>query len=407
MDGTGVLFLADDSLSKYNVAAYPVTIPSSNLAQYYWNLADTYWSVTDTSRPHADWTYVYRITRPTNNPTIQQYGGYLFEQWSEADKEFQHVGSFYIYSNVNMTHPAARDDLTGLTYNNGTPVDLENNPNHFIFDYGNGKRTLGIIDVSNPSKMTLIPTDQYTANDHSPLGGMNVFLNEMDIITTTGNTSLSPTLFEESGGQETINNKIPSEAGRETVCAFMLYRDSCTDGNISTDFALPSISHTQMIVSPSFMDNPAVWLTTAGRFDEVKYINDDNDVMTEEKCIQHVVVGNQNPTLSYDNSLSRCAFSNLHIAKRLGADDMPTDDNGDLVQTTMGSLAVKIADTNIKHGFYWNLCRAFGQDSGFFEADYQDTNSGLNYSVSGISIDSMYGESSTQNSQSLSMIWFC
>ena len=401
MDGTATLFLGSDLNVKYDVGVYPVVIPSSNLIPYYWDLANTYWSVPDAD--HADWNYVFKIARPTDNPTMEEYGGYIFEQWSDADSKFQHLGSFFIYSNANHATPALRDPITTLTYNNGTPIDLEANPNFFILDYGNTKRTLMILDKDDPTQVQLIPTDQYTAHDHTPLGELNVALTKMQIITTFGTNSLSPSLYQKSGGTETINNQPAVKAGQETVCAFMLYRASTEDGNPSTDFALPSLSHTQSIVSPSFMDNPAVWLTTAGRFDEETFINKDDgsDNMTQDKCIQHIEVGANNPTFSFDNGLSRCTFSNLHVAKRLGANDMPTDGNGDLVQTTMGNLVVKIADNNIKHGYLYNTIRKFDQNSGFIQSDYEDTNYGLNYSIGGVSIDSMYGESSSQSSSSL------
>ena len=196
-----------------------------------------------------------------------------------------------------------------------------------------------------------------------------------------------------------INNKpAPQISNQDTVCGFMLYRASATqngaDWDISTDFALPAMHQAQFCVSASFMDNPATWLVNAERFDDSKGLPNNDQENTN-----YIVVGANNPTFQYDNGLSRCVFKDLHIPKVLGVEDMPTKD-GEVVQTTMGNWVVKVADTSIKYGYIWK----FLDGSNTVDADNYTINSIgtnrnylLNYSIGGISIDSMYGETEEAN----------
>ena len=196
-----------------------------------------------------------------------------------------------------------------------------------------------------------------------------------------------------------INNKpAPQISNQETVCGFMLYRASATpngaDWDISTDFALPAMHQAQFCVSASFMDNPATWLVNAERFDDSKGLPNNDQENTN-----YIVVGANNPTFQYDNGLSRCTFKDLHIPKVLGVEDMPTKD-GEVVQTTIGNWVVKVADTAIKYGYIWK----FLDGSNTVDADTYTINSIgtnrnylLNYSIGGISIDSMYGETEEAN----------
>ena len=122
----------------------------------------------------------------------------------------------------------------------------------------------------------------------------------------------------------------------------MLYRDSATkngdDWDISPDVALPSMHQAQFCASASFMDNPAIWLVSASRYDDITEFPDDSNHNTN-----YLAVGAVNPTFQWDSSLSRCTFTNLHAPKTLGVDDMPEDD-GQLTTTTMGNQVVKVAD---------------------------------------------------------------
>ena len=140
---------------------------------------------------------------------------------------------------------------------------------------------------------------------------------------------------EPTGIPGNINNKpAPQISNIDTVCAFMLYRDSATkaaDGwDISPDFALPGMHQGQFCVSASFMDNPAAWLVNATDYDDrTDYPTDSNH------NTNFLAVGAMNSTFEWDNTLSRCTFTNLHTPKTLRAEDMP-EAGGNLTTTTIG-----------------------------------------------------------------------
>ena len=82
---------------------------------------------------------------------------------------------------------------------------------------------------------------------------------------------------------------------------------------------------------------------------------------------------------------------------------MPTKD-GEVVQTTIGNWVVKVTDTNIKYGYIWELLRGskdVQEDEWTINSIGTNRNYLLNYSIGGISIDSMYGESTTTNNTEL------
>ena len=155
-----------------------------------------------------------------------------------------------------------------------------------------------------------------------------------------------------------INDQAPLQIDNpdnqpEFVCGFLLYADSATkkaDGSwdISSDFALPVIHQGMFCVSASFLDNPAVWLTNAGLYNSSTTIKLSEGSTKDNENINYIVVGANNCTFTFDNSLSRCTFTNLHTTKRLGVQDMPSDDNGDLITTTIGEEVVKVNDSIIK-----------------------------------------------------------
>ena len=87
----------------------------------------------------------------------------------------------------------------------------------------------------------------------------------------------------------------------EEVCGFLLYRASATpfgdSWDISPDFALPGMHQGQFCVSASFMDNPAVWLVNAERYDDSKDLPGNSGENTN-----YIVVGANNPTFQWDNA---------------------------------------------------------------------------------------------------------
>ena len=178
----------------------------------------------------------------------------------------------------------------------------------FLIYKSANQRWLAELDESTPSTMHLYPIDGFdTSTDgyypFGPADDPNTFISRLMIVKDTGISKLVPSLEEETDGAVVSNNKDPEyienpRAVNRTVCAFMLYRSSYyTDSNgevqPSTDFALPNIHHAQAIADPSFMANPAIWLTATGRVDEVDYVNDRDteDFITQNKTNQYLQVG--------------------------------------------------------------------------------------------------------------------
>ena len=200
----------------------------------------------------------------------------------------------------------------------------------------------------------------------------------------------------------------------EQVCGFMLYSDSATqnsngDWDINTDFALPILHQGQFCVSASFMDprNEAVWLTNDERYDTVNTepSNLDSYKIDSSLVNNYLQVGINNPTFQYNNSLSRCGFSNLHTAKRMGILDMPYDPTtGQYApDDSMGDLVVKLQDSVVKNVYLYNTLYAFAMktigadDFQSYNNSGNNFNTGLNYSIGGISFHSLYGESIDDN----------
>ena len=351
-------------------------------------------------------------------------------RWDDTAGQWDELPDMYIYTATNMNVAAGRAALTGLVFDGNYPLDnmAAEGKNWVVFDYADDRRFAGLLwdDKSNgtSNRMTMYycePGFNQTANPLFPddplyrnftpmgesafqLGGhyYNVQVTSMYILSDDPN---DPHYWKDShtgtGDHEPtgINHKQAEQiSNQDKVCGFMLYRASATqnsaDWDISTDFALPAMHQAQFCVSASFMDNPATWLVNAERFDDSKGLPGNDQENTN-----YIVVGANNPTFQYDNGLSRCTFKDLHIPKVLGVEDMPTKD-GEVVQTTIGNWVVKVADTAIKYGYIWK----FLDGSNTVDADTYTINSIgtnrnylLNYSIGGISIDSMYGETEEAN----------
>ena len=210
-----------------------------------------------------------------------------------------------------------------------------------------------------------------------------------------------------------VNNELPvkkpiANNPIEQVCGFVLYSDSATqddNGNwtINTDFALPILHQGQFCVSASFMEprNEAVWLTNDQRYDTnaTEPSNESSYSVEAADIINYLQVGANNPTFTFDNGLSRCGFQNLHIAKRMSILDMPYDNTTSeyVEDDTLGTLVIKVSDQIVKNTYLYNMLYAFEYNAGFITGSGTNFNSGLNYSIAGISFHSMYGESIEEN----------
>ena len=429
-DGLNAITFGDDSLSKqYNVGVYPVSMQSHEKVLY--DLTDTYWIGCANNVP-ADMQYAYPCPSqdflywigPGHDDDHKQYGGYTLYKYQDYPSGWTAVDDVYIYSHQNQSRPDGRDEVNGLNYDGQDVIDLNANPNTFVVDAGNNKRWLmALWDADDTTHLNVYFVAGYddnagptygNLNDFNPLGTVpvndnqgswfEVWVTDLHIISTDPS---SPYYFTSASPYNDwpLNNNGNAPRGmheEEEVCGFLLYRDSATKNgdswDISTDFALPAMHQGQFCVSASFMDNPATWILNAERYDQNK-----NLPANDNENTNYIVVGANNPTFQYDNGLSRCVFKNLHIPKVLGVEDMPTND-GEVVQTTIGNWVVKVIDTAIKYGYIWEFMRGSHSVS---KTEYTINSIGtnknylLNYSIGGISIDSMFGETQEANNASM------
>ncbi len=205
------------------------------------------------------------------------------------------------------------------------------------------------------------------------------------------------------------------------MCGMLLYRDSATFDDetkkfvISNDFALPCLHHGQFAVSTSFYDHPAVWLVNGRKYNETTKISDSilkipkTDGMVEKENISEIIIGCTNPTLEFDNNLSKVTFSNLHNVKKLGLFDMASasaNSNTAITYTlsNMGDETVKINNTNVKYPLVWDLFTNTETYEENFPQQITRPPSGrswnLIHSTSGIFLENFYGQSILSDSDS-------
>ena len=401
------------------VGCYPVNMQPATAST--WDLSGTYWyGDCGNLAPQIQYyghDFVYKIEAAAEGTDQYTYGGYTMYQWNGVgiDPEWEEMDYVYIYSNRNHTIKADRASLDGMTFDGHYEVDLDKHGNYFVVDAGDNARFIMVMwDESDPTHLSVYQDDQNfnTGADWGPQEGIPDY-------TPLGWPAISPDLVTYYPFRVTDMYVLPTEADQpyyhtiagvngnpplgvgnevEQVCGFLLYRASATpngtDWDISPDFALPGMHQGQFCVSASFMDNPAVWLVNAERYDDSKDLPANSGENTN-----YIVVGASNPTFQF----SRCTFTNLHIPKILGVEDMPTKD-GEVVQTTIGNWVVKVTDTNVKYGYIWELLRGskdVQKDEWTINSIGTNRNYLLNYSIGGISIDSMYGESTTTNNTDL------
>ena len=432
IDMTDVTY-GDDSLSnQYNVGVIPVNMYLNKNNRHIIDLTNTYWKgfMNNLADPvkNQKYNYLFKITAG-NDADHQQYGGYSMWKWhitggSQSGGntgEWQHMDDMYIYSPENYSMPDGRDNLDNLKFDGSyNAEDFRTNDGWFVFDNGNDQRwVLCFWDIENqlnhgtlyycePGFKTIAAFGNM--HDFEPLGGLpeGIGGTYYDMAITDlwiASTDPDSLYYDEDAVQSGVNNQNPARSDNpdnpsDTVCGFMLYDKSGNKNeqggyDISSDFALPAMYNSMQAVSPSFMDNEAIWLLNAGRSDE----QPNNHTLTKEENINYITVGANNPTFQFDNSEARCTWSNLHIPKTLGIDDEPEQDD-EVVTTTMGNQVVKINDTNVRTGYLFNMLATYYVDNSgtsivpTYASDGENQNYLLNYSIGGISFDSMYGEGS-------------
>eukprot|EP00750_Incisomonas_marina_P022651 INCI4988.7.p1 GENE.INCI4988.7~~INCI4988.7.p1 ORF type:complete len:682 (+),score=115.04 INCI4988.7:1219-3264(+) len=341
----------DDSLSKqYNVGCYPVTMQAAPGPEFTYDLTDTYWKgyMSNLQPPvvNQKYDFYYHISAPSDDDH-KQHGGYSVYIWtSTGNGAWEEDEDIYVYTANNMNVADGRDPLDGLTFDGNYPLDqmAAEGKNWVIFDVANDKRFAALLwddkGDGTSTRMTMYycepgfnstpqpyHPDDPPYHDFQPFGypgeEMGGYYYDMQV-TDMYVMSTDPNNIGYWQGPHTdafdieptgINNKPASQlSNKDTVCAFMLYRDSATKNgdswDISPDFALPGMHQGQFCVSASFMDNPAVWLVNATRYDDTTDYPTDSNHNTN-----FLAVGAVNPTFTWDNALSRCTFTNLHTPK--------------------------------------------------------------------------------------------
>lgn len=435
----------DDTLSQqYNIGVYPVSIRPNRSTEAYYNLMDSYWvglmENLNINVQNQKYSFLFRIIDGVDEDH-KQHGGYSFQQWVGGTDGWLTLPDMYIYTSNNTSVANGRNTLTGLTFQGNDLRDLDTEGAKWVvFDYANDQRFVGVcntdgdnlkvlsmsMDVAEPGFKTVNnPTfPDEDPRDFYPLGfypsGSGGHLYEFQI-TTLGvisldpnskyywkNTHTPPNVQEPTGINEIQPPVVhPTNNAPEVVCAFLLYRDSATqDANgtwtISKDYALPAIHTGQFCNSGSFLDHPALWLLNGEMYDA----ETDLSKQTPENTLNYISIGVNNPTFSFENSVARFAFSNLHNPLILGIQDMPfVEETATYDTANLGKVVVKVNDDKIQRGWLYTMLdtwRIPAQDNenkgGFTGWGSFNRNFGLCYSDGGVYIDSAYTESISNNS---------
>lgn len=421
----------DDSLSsKYDIGVYPIDMHANKNPIVLYDLSNTFWICNGLeNNNNIKFTIPYtgfllKIVSAGIDQDHQTYGGYAISQFLDFPAGWSYQSDYYIYSHQNQNVKAGRNPLTNVTYNNGIKIDMTSHGNIFVIDAGNTKRWIIIVDVDNfdvyPMDGYSDPSDPYygNLNTYTILGGdpypnligpgwIEVKATNYHIISTDPQ---NPFYLPSRAGVPTNangNNPISTpqvDNPSHVVCGFLLFRDSATlDGNtwnISSDYALPSLHQGQQCLSLSFMDHEAVWLKNEDMYGSINTVNE----QTKNNTINYISIGANNPTFTFETSLSKFGFSNLHNPIYLGLEDMPsTEDNGVITYdtTNLGQVVMKFNDDRVKSNWLFRLYDAFVNPvtnvQAFSGWGPYNQNYGMTYSDGGLFISDIYGEPANSN----------
>lgn len=389
-----------------------------------WDKSEEYFSYSQgcVSLGWDDYTSDYRTGYAFSQP-CKPWGDYIpniNNAYSTNRSDLPDVGTASWYHYETTTPGVFKQSIGGFGDSIITDV-------HYFKDNKNHDCTPAVFSRYNSNWKNLYRTDNFAyghTNTNQPQSGFGQYKYlDQNSVDSNVDDSLSQ---QYNVGVYPIKMDFNSVHGEqnETVCAFLLYRDSATwnesssSWEISTDFALPCMYQGQFLVSASFLDHPAVWLVNGQRWDDelnllksnVNPQNGGNDVgMSRTENINIIKIGANNPTIEFDNTIAKCAFTNLHNVKKLGLEDMAKSNDGDdntkydYDIQNMGNEVVKVNNTNIKYSFAWSLFQGYSSanDQITVNQDYlEDKSWGLVHSTSGIYLDSFYGEGINDNFQS-------
>ena len=172
------------------------------------------------------------------------------------------------------------------------------------------------------------------------------------------------------------------------------------------------------LFSPSSMDNPYGLLyntqlsvqsnnassTTEGSMLELPFNAPANSNVVKENYINAVMVGCEDPVITFDSTLSRVEFKQLHTARRVGVQEVIYSGTGQVIVSDIGEQVCKFNDSTMPLG-RWNKWRELnhsivgGTSSVAYPEDRMqpavDTakftaSSGYSDAVSGVFLNSVY-----------------
>ena len=371
--------------------------------------------------------FLTKIQVATEGSDHETYGGYELLEWNDdvSAYAFEKNDDVFIYTTQNHNFKPDHD-LSTMTYRNGVKIDFEANINLVVFYVTQTYTWVGLIeddpDHSPYTQIKLYPIDSMT---FSTVGTeqINLFYNyfslniqgditvssykgtNLYIVTNPEGEStapaLVPTLEDKSGGDETPNNAYPFLAtdNTEICCAFILMNDSYEMNGTSKTLSgckhlVPSVYQSLFLCSPSFLDNPTVWM-----------LNNQNNNATQDYLSggyaqKYQSVGASDPTCTFSNALQKATFSQFHTSRILGVSEMPyTDASENSIDTdTLGSVVTKYYG---KHYPYYNIADYLtvstspaGAGDTEYKINYGENDNCLSepqYAVSGIMIYDVLG----------------
>lgn len=421
----------DDTLSKqYNIGVYPIDMHANKNPIVLYELSNTYWICDGIENNN-----ILKFTIPYNGFLLkivaavdqdhQTYGGYSIYEFLDNPAGWFNQSDYYIYCHQNQTVKAGRNSLDNVTYNNGLKIDMTTHGNIFVIDAGNTKRWIISVDTDH---FDVYPMDGYSddaGQDYDDLNNYNILGGEpypngsggyIEVKATSYHIiSTNPDSRYYVGSRYGVNIgangnnpvSIPqADNPSHVVCGFLLYRDSATrhgtEWTISSDYALPSLYQGIQALSMSFMDHEAVWLVN----EEMWGSESDIEKQNKSNTINYLSIGANNPTFTFEDSLSRFAFSYLHNPLYLGLEDMPKETNNDIVSydtSNLGQLVMKFNDDKIKRNWLFKLFDGFRAEEGnpntawFTGFGPYDINYNMTYSDGGLFITGLYGEEQGTN----------
>tara|TARA_Y100001973_G_scaffold56325_1_gene83191 strand:- start:1839 stop:5891 length:4053 start_codon:yes stop_codon:yes gene_type:complete len=415
----------DTSLSDgYGIYGLDI-IDDDAITDTYYDIEDMYMTGLFHNYPNEpvntfrSYEYLFQWTKGTSDGVHTQdvNGGLNVMKWNDDNSKWEKSNDFYIYSVQNNNYKHASHNPNNYTYNGGDAIPTTDPKIFWFWKDGHNLGFVGELvrfsaagDGLNSLKFT--PIDDVSTKEIQD----SVFGEQADITTITLVVNMLVTQTDEQGGGYNtydlappaaskgihLNNKFPTEKheNSEKCCCFVVASDSASfDGSKWTaenPTAMPNIYHgTPFGPSPSFMDSPVTYMINQER-------NDGNatDANDASQMQNYMMIGANDPTCQFDDSLSRAKFFNFHTQRVLGAREMPVETDGSgnttISKNTLGNFVIKIADTTHYYQIVDNWTETYdsgnpGSSTATFKTAHP--NIGLSTSVCGISIEKLYSQS--------------